>query len=178
MRVFKFGGASVKDADSVKNVGQILSMFRKEKIIVVISAMGKMTNALEKVVQAYVSKSDELPSLIEEVKTFHTKIIDDLGFAPNHDLRGEVQNSFTEIDWIIEEEPTRPYGFYYDQIVSHGELISTRILSAYLNENKIENSWLDIRDVLQTDNNYREAKVNYDLTGKLIAERIPVLFEK
>ena len=70
-------------------------MFRKEKIIVVISAMGKMTNALEKVVQAYVSKSDELPSLIEEVKTFHTKIIDDLGFAPNHDLRGEVQNSFT-----------------------------------------------------------------------------------
>ncbi len=178
MRVFKFGGASVKDADSVKNVGQILSMFRKEKIIVVISAMGKMTNALEKVVQAYVGKSDELPALIEEVKTFHTKIIDDLGFAPNHDLRGEVQNSFTEIDWIIEEEPTRPYGFYYDQIVSHGELISTRILSAYLNENKIENSWLDIRDVLQTDNNYREAKVNYDLTGKLIAERIPALFEK
>ena len=178
MRVFKFGGASVKDAESVKNVGHILSMFRKEKIIVVISAMGKMTNALEKVVQAYVSKSDELPALIEEVKTFHTKIIDDLGFAPQHDLRGEVQNSFTEIDWIIEEEPTRPYGFYYDQIVSHGELISTRILSAYLNENKIDNSWLDIRDVLQTDNTYREAKVNYDLTGKLIAQRIPPFFEK
>ncbi len=178
MRVFKFGGASVKDADSVKNVGQILTMFRKEKIIVVISAMGKVTNALEKVTKAYVNKSDELQGLIEEVKSFHTKIIDNLGFAPNHDVRGEVQNSYTEIDWIIEEEPTRPYGFYYDQIVSHGELISTRILSAYLNENKIDNLWLDIRDVLQTDNNYREAKVNYDLTGKLIAEKIPALFEK
>ena len=178
MRVFKFGGASVKDADSIKNVGQILSMYKKEKIVVVISAMGKTTNSLEKVTKAYVNKSDELPGLIVDVKSFHTKIIDDLGFAPDHDVRGDVQNSFTEIDWIIEEEPTRPYGFYYDQIVSHGELISTRILSAYLNENKIENSWLDVRDVLQTDNLYREAKVNYELTGKLISNRIPALFEK
>lgn len=178
MRVFKFGGASVKDAASVKNVGQILSQFKNEKIIVVISAMGKMTNALEKVTKAYINKSGDLRELIGEVKEYHIKIMTDLGFKPDHEIWGEVENSFTEIDWIVEDEPSRSFGFYYDQIVSQGELISTRIISAYLNESKVENTWLDIRDILQTDNTYREAKVNYELTSKLAGMKTPALFSK
>ncbi len=178
MRVFKFGGASVKDAEAVKNVGKILSQHKNEKIIVVISAMGKTTNALEKVTQAYIDKNSDLKDLLVEVRTFHFNIIDTLGFGDDHVIRGEVENSFTEIDWIIEDEPSRPFAFYYDQIVSQGELMSTRIISAYLNEHKIENEWLDARDVLQTDNTYREGKVNYDLTSKLIAMRLPAIFAK
>ncbi|MBL0105121.1 MAG: aspartate kinase [Bacteroidetes bacterium] len=178
MKVFKFGGASVKDATAVKNAGQILSLFKKQKIVVVVSAMGKTTNALEKVVKAYMSQSDDIKSLLEEVKTFHFDIIDELGFAENHPLRGDVENSFVEIDWVIEDEPAKNYGFYYDQIVSQGELISTKIVSAYLNEQKIANSWLDIRDVLVTDNTYREGKVDWDLTTRLTKTKIPALLEK
>lgn len=178
MKVFKFGGASVKDAEAVKNVGQIVSQYKNEKLVVVISAMGKTTNALEKVTSAFVNKKDNALQLLEVVKNYHIKIIDELGFSIEHDVRGEIENSFIEIEWVIEEEPSRSYGFYYDQIVSQGELMSSKILSAYLNESKILNEWLDVRDVLQTDNTYREGKVNYDLTKKLIDTRFPEMMKR
>ena len=179
MRVFKFGGASVKDAESVKNVAAILSKFNKEEeIVVVVSAMGKMTNALEKVADAYYYGKENIKDLINNVKKFHTEIIDNLGFINNHPLRAEIENSFVEIDWLIEEEPSKGYAFAYDQIVSHGEIISTLIISNYLNENNIPNEWMDARDVLQTDNTYREGKINWELTEKLVAFRIPPLFKK
>jgi aspartate kinase len=178
MRVFKFGGASVKDAEAVKNVGKILSTFKKEKLIVVVSAMGKTTNALEKVTKAYVEKQSNIGELLSEIKEFHLKIINDLGFAKDDDLRAEIETAFVEIEWVIEDEPTRPYGFYYDQIVSQGELISTRIISAFLNQQNIGNQWLDARDVLQTDNTYREGKVNYELTKKLVDMKVPALLAK
>ncbi len=178
MRVFKFGGASVKDAEAVKNVASILSMFSTEEVVVVVSAMGKMTNALEKVVDAYFNKKENIRDLINEVKKFHSDIIDNLGFTINHPLRAEVENSFVEIDWLIEEEPSKGYAFAYDQIVSQGELISTHIISTYLNENNISNEWLDARDIIQTDNTYREGKINWDLTEKLVAMRFPQLLKK
>lgn len=178
MRIFKFGGASVKDAEAVKNVASILSMFKNEEVVVVVSAMGKTTNALEKVVDAYFNKKENIGNLINDVKKFHNEIIENLGFTNNHPLRAEVENSFVEIDWLIEEEPSKGYAFAYDQIVSQGELISTHIISTYLNENNISNEWLDARDIIQTDNTYREGKINWDLTEKLVAIRVSPLFKK
>jgi aspartate kinase len=178
MKVFKFGGASVKDAEAVRNVGTILSMFPNDEIVVVISAMGKMTNALEHVVDAYINHSENLQSLIDDVRKYHADIIENLGFKKNHHLFADVENSFVEIDWLIEENPSKGYAFIYDQIVSHGEIISTKIVSTYLNENKISNTWLDVRDVIQTDNTYREGKINWELTEKLINKKIPELINR
>ena len=178
MRVFKFGGASVKDAEAIKNVASIVSLFNNEEVVVVVSAMGKMTNALEKVVDAYFNKKENIRDLINDVKKFHSDIIDNLGFINNHPLRAQVENSFVEIDWLIEEEPSKGYAFAYDQIVSQGEIISTHIISTYLNENKISNEWLDARDIIQTDNTYREGKINWELTEKLVGMCIPPLLKK
>ncbi len=178
MKVFKFGGASVKDAEAVKNVATILASYKSEKIVVVVSAMDKTTNALEKIVNSYYDRYDDLRIHIDFVRNFHLQIIDDLGFKENHPIRAEIENSFVEIDWIVEEEPSKGYAFIYDQIVAQGEIISTRIISAYLNETGISNQWLDIRNVLQTDNSYREAKINWDLTEKLIHMQLPPLHNK
>jgi aspartate kinase len=177
MKVFKFGGASVKDADSVKNVASILSRYNSENIVVVISAMGKTTNALEKVVEDYYDSHTDPREHINFVKSFHDNIMNDLGFAKDHPLRAEVANSFVEIDWHVEEEPSKGYAFSYDQIVSQGELISTRIVSAFLNENGTANQWLDVRDVLQTDNTYRDGVVKWELTEKLTKMKFKSLFE-
>ncbi len=179
MKVFKFGGASVKDAASVKNVAAVLSLYKNEPLVVVISAMGKTTNALENVVNAYVEKSDRLKEYVNQVKEYHLGVIQDLGFKAGHPVFEALENSLVEIDWILEEEPSRGYAFAYDQIVSQGELISTKIISTYLNELAgIKNEWLDIRDCIITDNTYREGKVNWDLSEKLINRKIPELLRK
>jgi len=178
MKVFKFGGASVKDAASIKNVADILALFKNEQLVIVISAMGKTTNALEKVVNAYFEKDEKLRDYVEEVRNYHIKILDDLGFKPEHKIYKDLDVAFVEIDWILEEEPSRGYAFAYDQIVSQGELISTKIISTYLNENNFKNEWLDIRDCIVTDNTYREGKVNWDLTAKLVQRKIPGLLKE
>jgi aspartate kinase len=178
MLVFKFGGASVKDADAVRNVASILSEFKREELVVVVSAMGKTTNALEAVVNAYTDRRDDLAEKVRLVRDFHEQILDGLGFATDHPVRSEIDNIFVEIDWVLEEAPTRGYGYAYDQIVSQGELLSTRIVSAYLEKAGYANAWLDARDVIQTDNNYREGKVNWDTTVKLVRWRIPELMKK
>lgn len=178
MKILKFGGASVKDAESVKNLTSILSLYEGVPLIVVISAMGKTTNALEKVVNAYCNRNSNLEDLLQDVKLFHAEIIENLGFAANHPVRSDVENVFVEIDWVIEEEPSRDYNFIYDQVVSQGEMLSTRIVSAYLNEKGLQNHWLDIRDCLITDNTYRDAKVNWSETERLIKNKIPSLMER
>jgi aspartate kinase len=175
MRVFKFGGASVKDAASVKNVASILSLFRDEPLVVVISAMDKTTNALEKVVNAYWNKDSSLRETLNKIKDYHLNVIKELGFKNDHAIYNVLANAFVEIDWILEEEPSKGYGFVYDQVVSHGELLSTKIISAYLNENNLKNEWLDVRDVLITDDSFRDAKVEWGLTEKLIKRRITEL---
>jgi len=178
MKVFKFGGASVKDAASVKNVAGVLSLFRNEPLVVVISAMGKTTNALEKVVHAYFEKDEKLNEYLADVKNYHLQIISGLGFKEGHKIYEALDNAFVEIDWILEEEPIRGYAFAYDQVVSQGELISTKIVSAYLAENNFKNEWLDIRDCLITDNTYREGKVNWDLTVKLVKWKVPPMLKE
>jgi aspartate kinase len=176
MKVFKFGGASVKDASAVKNAGEILKQFEGEKLVVVISAMGKTTNGLEKVVNACYNKTGDALLILEEIKSFHEKIMSELFENEQHEVYQKVNNLFVEIEWVIEDEP-RGYDFIYDQIVSFGELISTTIVSSWLNENGINNSWLDIRDCLLTDNNYREAKVDWKQSEVLFNEKVSGLLK-
>ena len=139
MKVFKFGGASVKDANSVKNVETILKLYKGESILVVVSAMGKMTNALEKLTDAYFNKSGETEKILGDIKQFHYKIIEDLFPNKKHAIYNEIHNTFVEIEWVIDSEPEKSFDHEYDQIVSIGELLSSKILSAYLNEVGISN---------------------------------------
>ncbi len=176
MRVYKFGGASVKDADAVKHVGEILSKFGGEDLVVVVSAMGKTTNALEKVVEAYYNKTDDPFKLLEVVKVQHYELIDEL-FEDGNAIKASVNDLFVEVEWVIEDEVHDSYDYVYDQIVSTGELVSTRIISAYLNEIGYENEWLDIRDIIQTDNTYREGKVDWELTLANAQSKIPTILK-
>ncbi|MDX2173257.1 MAG: aspartate kinase [Bacteroidota bacterium] len=177
MQVFKFGGASVKDADSVKNVSEILKKYVTEPTIVVVSAMGKTTNKLEELVNAYFYKEGDATLIIEELKTFHLNIVSQLFENIKSNIYAEVENVFTEISWCIEDELTPNYSFHYDQIVSNGEVLATKIISAYLNSIEIKNTWIDARGIVQTDNSYREGKVNYELSEALVQTQLLPLFK-
>ncbi|HMO41158.1 MAG TPA: aspartate kinase [Saprospiraceae bacterium] len=164
IKVFKFGGASVKDAAGVKNVAHILQQFREEKIVIIVSAMGKTTNALEEVVAAHAAKTGKAWELLNAVKKHHYDIMDQL-FDKKHDIYAEVNDLFNaEAEWVLEEEPHDNYDFLYDQIVSVGELVSTRIVAAYLNTVNLPTQWLDARDVILTDDIYREGWVQWEET--------------
>lgn len=176
MQVFKFGGASVKDAEAVKNVAEVLKQFPNQKLCVVISAMGKMTNALEKLANAFFYNSENANDILEEIKQFHFSICSQLFSENTHPIYNELENTFVELHWAIEDEPTHSYDFEYDQIISMGETISTKIISAYLNEIGILNKWVDARGLIQTDNTYREGKVDFELTEVLVTSQImPIL---
>ncbi len=177
MLVFKFGGASVKDAEGLVNLVKVVKKFDGNKILIVVSAMGKTTNALEKLVNAYFNQNINLNQIFDEIKQCHEDILKQL-FEPGHSVFDEVANTFVEIDWIIEEEPQDSFDFIYDQIVSIGELVSTRIVNAYLNINGIKSQWLDARGFIHTDNTYREGQVQWNKTQKSIIERVPKLLEK
>lgn len=177
MQVFKFGGASVKDAGSVKNVADVLKQFPQQKLCIVISAMGKTTNALENLVNAFYHKTENAESILEEIKQFHLNICRDLFPNSNHKIYTELENTFVELYWAIEDEPTHSYNFEYDQIVSMGEVFSTKIVSAYLNEIGIKNQWIDIRGIIQTDNTYREGKVDFNLTETLVKKDLEPQFK-
>jgi aspartate kinase len=176
MQVFKFGGASVKDAAGIKNLGEILKSYQAQPLLVVVSAMGKTTNALEKLAESYFNQTDEVHEVFEEIKNYHFEIIHQL-FDEQNPVFDEVNNTFVEIDWIIEDEPVDEYNFIYDQIVSIGELVSSRIVAHYLNSIGINAKWLDARSYIQTDNVYREAHVNWEKTSELIQKNIPKILE-
>lgn len=177
MLVFKFGGASVKDAEGIINLARVVKNFEGQQLLIVVSAMGKTTNALEKLTNAYMDGAQALSEIFDEVKRFHYLIMQRL-FAPQHPVFDEVANTFVEIDWAIEDEPHDDYDFVYDQIVSVGELVSTRIVSAYLNQAGIRNRWLDVRGYVHTDNTYREGQVQWDKTCASIRRDIPAILEK
>tara|TARA_B110000003_G_C16628620_1_gene525801 strand:+ start:254 stop:1501 length:1248 start_codon:yes stop_codon:yes gene_type:complete len=171
VKVFKFGGSSIKDIENIKNVAQILQYYDDEELVIVFSAMGKVTNMLEKVVNAYVDKSDKLSIFLKEVKSFHIDIINNL-FESNHIIFDIVNNLFIEIEWVLEECPNQDYAYDYDQIVSIGEFLSTQIMSAYLHKVAFENCLIDARDLIRTDNTYRNAKVDWQTTADLIKRNI------
>jgi len=172
MQVFKFGGASVKDAESVKNVSSILKRFATEPTIVVISAMGKITNRLEELTNAYMNKLSSSETLMEEIKAYHVGILNALFPDKKNTIYNEVENVFVELLWILEEEPSFSFNHHYDQIVSQGEILSTKIVSAYLNSDGVKNKWMDARGILQTDNSYREGKVDYALSDTLVKTQL------
>ncbi|WP_419803597.1 aspartate kinase [Mucilaginibacter sp.] len=176
MQVFKFGGASVKDAAAVQNLAQIVKLYAEDGLLVVVSAMGKTTNALEKLSFAYINQSKDLRVVFTEIKAYHHQILIEL-FDADHPIFDEVENTFVEIEWMIEEEPQDGQDFIYDQIVSIGELVSSRIVTSYLNKINIKSKWLDARGYIQTDNNYREALVDFDKTCALIRQDIPIMLQ-
>ncbi len=177
-KIFKFGGASVKDAAAVRNVAAILANYNSEPIVVVVSAMGKITNALEEVVNAYMRNEGDAHEKLGLVKNAHYQILRDLFGTENHEVYHSLNDRFVEIEWILEETPEETYDYIYDQIVSIGEFLSTQIVSAYLNEIGIKNTWLDVRDVIRTDNTYRDGNVDWSDTETRIRRTLPELLTK
>ncbi len=169
MKVFKFGGASVKDAGSVRNVASVLKRFPSDNLIVVISAMGKTTNALEHLTDADFFGKENPISVLDEIKEYHLDIMKDLFPDTSHSVYPAVEKIFQEIKKRIDGTPSGDYNKEYDQLVSKGEIISTLIVSEYLNSEGITNKWLDARDLIKTDSNYREGRVDFEVTGKLIS---------
>ncbi|MFH1005049.1 MAG: aspartate kinase [Bacteroidota bacterium] len=171
LKIFKFGGASVKDAASVHNVASVLKYFNEANLIVVVSAMGKTTTALEQLTDAFfLEKKEDAKKILNEIKKYHFSIIADLFPDKNNSIYYDIQNVFIELEQAINRIPSYPYNQEYDQIVSRGEIIATRIVSAYLNFVEIKNNWLDVRNLIKTDDTYREGKVNWEVTEKLIKE--------
>ncbi len=171
MRIFKFGGASVKDADSVKNVAHVLQQEGTKNTLVVISAMGKMTNAFENIANSFYHKEVILKENLDFVIEFHKAIINDL-FEEKHQINNEVALLFGELSGFMATNKNSNYNFVYDQIVSFGELLSTKIVSAYLTEINLLNNWIDVRGLIKTDATYRDAKVNWELTEENIQHKI------
>lgn len=167
MKIFKFGGASVKDAESIKNVSMVLQSQGFEKCLLVISAMGKTTNELEKVVALYFEKNN-YQAEIEKIKRKHIEISEGL-FSENHAVFAEINLFFDDIDSFLRRNKSPNYSFVYDQVVSCGEMISTKIVSEYLNEIQFTNQWLDARDYVKTDSSYREGMVDWTKTEDFIS---------
>jgi len=165
MRIFKFGGASVKDAKGVKNLLRVLQHEGTENTLVVVSAMGKMTNAFEKVVHSYLYNSSALKQSIASIQDFHFTILNDL-FEVNDEIHQEAHRLFESLQEFLIQNRSKEYDFIYDQIVSYGELLSTKIISSFLKNNKTQNEWLDIRNIIKTDSNYRKANVDWQETQR------------
>jgi len=172
MKVFKFGGASIKSANAIKNVAKILNSQDLSNCLLVISAMGKMTNAFEKITDAYFNNDQEkLTESIDFTSNFHFKIINNL-FAENHVIHQKTTVLFEQLVRFLTQNTSRNYDYLYDQIVSYGELLSTTIVSDYLNEIKIYNNWVDVREIIITDPVFRDATINWLETEKRIKTNI------
>lgn len=176
MKVFKFGGASVKDAAGVRNIANILNKYKKDNILVVVSAMGKTTNALEKVAETFFHKNGDVSETIKPVRDYHFELLNKLFEDKTHPVFDEINNVFAELEWAIEDGPTKSYDFEYDQIVSFGELVATKIVSAYLKTAQLENTWIDARDYIYTDETWRSALVDWKATENSIREKLLPLF--
>jgi len=172
MQVFKFGGASVKNAEGVRNVVKVLRKVGYQDTLVVVSAMGKTTNKLELVVKAYFEEKTKLQEKILDIITCHKEILLELFPNKQHLIYKTVTNLFDELTGFLNWNKSPNYSFVYDQVVGYGELVSTSIIAAYLKEVNIDNNWLDIRTVIKTDDSYRDAKVNWELTKQNVTNNI------
>ncbi|WP_040279328.1 aspartate kinase [Psychroserpens damuponensis] len=164
MQVFKFGGASVKNAEGVKNLASVLKQVGYQNTLVVVSAMGKMTNALELVIKNYFENKSELQNSIQDVKTYHNEILLDLFDNPQHQIFKHVASIFADLEGFFLRNKSPDYNFVYDQVIGFGELTSTTIISTYLNEIGLKNNWLDVREFIKTDDYYRRSNVDWDQT--------------
>jgi aspartate kinase len=172
MQIFKFGGASVKDAEGVKNLAHVLKTVGYSNTLIVVSAMGKTTNAMETVISNYFDTKHQLQSSLQDVKKYHNNILLDLFDNEQHLVFETVDKLFQEIVQFFDHNKSPNYNFVYDQVIGFGELISTTIISHYLNQIGITNTWLDVRDFIKTDDYYRNAKVHWNQTQELISTHV------
>jgi aspartate kinase len=172
MRVFKFGGASVKDVAGVQNVVRVLQEVGHKDTLIVVSAMGKTTNAMEQVVQAYFEQPKTLSGHIQEVTSYHQTIMEGLFEHKEHPVFKSVKTLFDQLIHFLDHNKSPHYSFVYDQVVSTGELVSTTIINAYLNHVGMTSLWLDARNCIKTDANYRDANVDWDATQKAIDQHL------
>ena len=172
MEVFKFGGASVKDAEGIKNVFDLLNKVGAEEVLLVISAMGKTTNALEVVIKNYFEKSSAFHASLQEVRKYHNQILLDLFEDEDHEVFFTVNSHLADLEYFLRSNKSPNYNFVYDQVISYGEIVSTTIVSYYLNEKGLKNNWIDVRNFIKTDTNYRDANVDWEQTQKLISKGI------
>lgn len=169
MKVFKFGGASVNSIERIQNVANIIRDNSNESLVIIISAIGKTTNALEKVAEAfYAGNKDEAIHLFNVVKQQHLTTAKYLLVTQANACNNHLNDFFTEVEWLLHDKPVRDFDYYYDQIVCVGELLSTSIISFYLNELNIKNDWKDVRDIIKTDNNFRDAGVDWTKTASML----------
>ena len=173
MKVFKFGGASINTIERIQNVARIIQTFSGEKLLIIISAMGKTTNALEKVAAAfYEGNKEEALKLFQQIKEEHLVVLAQL----NPTAKNILNDLFTEVEWLLHDNPVRDYDYYYDQIVCCGELLSTAIISNFLNFTGIKNTWIDVRDIIRTDDNFRDSLIDWNFTKQKVAEDIMPIY--
>lgn len=179
VEVHKFGGASIRDAAHIRRVGDIIKTLIDKPIVIVVSAMGKTTNALEKILHLHQQGDDQALVLFEQLKQQHLALTNEL-IPDNQAILVDINDAFIEIEWMIEDQPEANQDYAYDQVVSVGEVLSSKILSHYLGSIGVNNQWLDVRDIIVTDNQYREAKVDFEQTqnridrylkGKILANK-------
>lgn len=180
MRIFKFGGASVKDAEAVRNVANIIQSENDKQLLVVISAMGKTTNMLEDIVEAWYYGKDSLSNNYKKLKDYHLSILHELVEDEHNPIYNDIENLLFDLECLIEKQPNKDFDFdfYYDQIVSYGEFLSTKIVSNYLLTCKIKNKWVDARNFLLTNENHRNAKINWEQTERVIQSKLTPFLEK
>ena len=172
MRIFKFGGASVKDAPSVKNVASVLQQVGYEDVLIIVSAMGKTTNALEEIVATYQNNPAQLKTAIQALEAFHLNIVSALMGENSTELEDKVRKLIGEMLSFFEHNKSPNYSFIYDQTVSFGELISTTIICDYLRSVGLPAQWLDARSCVKTDSYYRDANLDWELTQSKIKEQV------
>ena len=169
----------MNSVERIQQLVSILRLYQEEKILVVISAMGKTTNALEKVAEAFYSgHKEEALELFRQIRDSHLTTAKYLLVQNYLPAEAQLKDFFTEVEWLLHDKPVRDYDYYYDQIVCVGELLSTSIVSACLAESGIDNQWVDVRDIFRTDANFRDAAIDWDYSQRKVAEEISPLFEK
>ncbi len=179
MKVFKFGGASVSNTERIQQVLNIVKLNSDEPLLIVVSAIGKTTNALEKVAETFFSgQREQALELFESIKKNHLTFCKYLLVKTYNATEETLRQVFTEVEWLLHDDPVKSYDYYYDQIVCTGELMSTIIISAYLNEEKILNRWVDVRDIIRTDDNFRNASIDWKTTTEQINETILPFYEE
>jgi len=178
MQVYKFGGASIKNIEGIKNVTQIIQSYGAKNLLVVVSAIDKTTDRLQELAFAHINGEDKKHQILDSIKAFHFDILHQLFSDTKNPVYNDVANTFVEIEWLLEEEAEDAPDYLYDQIVSIGELVSSKIIAAYLNQLGTFTIWQDARNYIQTDNNYREANVQWDKTTREIQKHLPSYLEQ
>ena len=172
MQVFKFGGASTKDAKGIKNVAHVLQTVGYQNTLIVISAMGKTTNAIEIVIDNYFNDSSQLQSSLQDVKKYHNEILLELFENEKHPVYEKVSKLFDELRSFFGRNKSPDYNFVYDQTIGFGELVASTIVSHYFNDIGLNNTWIDAREFIKTDNYYRRANVNWEATQQRITTNL------